>query len=248
MDIAARMTDAGRAIPDTDWHAKRLYAFAGEAGASVLAANYSRYVVDLNRSPDDRALYPGQVSTGLCPEQTFAGAPIYSDGGGVDEAEWERRVEIWWRPYHARIKEALAAIKAKHGFALLWDAHSIRSQVPRLFGGTLPELNFGTNGGMSCPEEILRPVLQAAAQLPYPAVANQRFKGGYITRHYGRPDEAMYALQLEIAQRCYMDELTLEYDEARAGELAQAINGLMTVFRCTAVLIDCRRMLDNERE
>lgn len=243
-DIAARMTDAGSAIPDTDWHVRRLYEFAAGTGARVLAANYSRYVVDLNRSPADEALYPGQVSTGLCPQQTFAGEPIYADGAGVDGAEAGRRVERYWRPYHDRIENELARIRQEHGFALLWDAHSIRGEVPRLFAGRLPELNFGTNGGMSCPDEILRPVMDAAAQLPYPAVANQRFKGGYITRHYGRPDEAVYALQLEIAQRCYMDESTLGYDEARAGELAEAIKGLMTVFRYAAVLIDSRRMLD----
>ncbi|HET6628966.1 MAG TPA: N-formylglutamate deformylase [Woeseiaceae bacterium] len=245
-DIAARMTEAGRAIPDTDWHVRRLYEFAAGTGASVLAANYSRYVVDLNRSADDTALYPGQVSTGLCPEQTFAGEPIYADGAGADSAEVGRRVETYWRPYHVRIEEALAKIKAEHGFALLWDAHSIRGEVPRLFEGTLPELNFGTNGGKSCPDEILRPVLAAAMQLPYPAVANQRFKGGYITRHYGRPEESVYALQLEIAQRSYMDESTLRYDEARAGELAEAIKGLLTLFRYAAVLLDSRRMLDED--
>lgn len=245
-DIAARMTDAGRAIPDTDWHVRRLYEVAADTGASVLAANYSRYVVDLNRPADDAALYPGQVSTGLCPQRTFAGEPIYANDAGVDGAEVGRRIETYWRPYHARIEEALARIKAEHGFALLWDAHSIRGVVPRLFEGTLPELNFGTDGGKSCPDEILRPVMEAAMQLPYPAVANQRFKGGYITRHYGHPFDAVYAVQLEIAQRCYMDESTLGYDEARAGELAEAIKGLMTIFRYTAVLFDSRRMLDHD--
>ncbi len=245
-DIAASMTDAGRAIPDTDWHVRRLYDFAAETGASVLAANYSRYVVDLNRPADDTALYPGQVSTGLCPEQTFAGEAIYADGAGVDGAEIARRVAAYWRPYHRRIEEALAAIRAEHGFALLWDAHSIRGEVPRLFEGTLPELNFGTNGGKSCPDGILRPILDAAMQLPYRAVANQRFKGGYITRHYGRPVDAVYAVQLEIAQRCYMDESTLRYDEPRAGELAEAIKGLLTIFRYTGALVDSRRMLDDD--
>ena len=242
--IAARMTEAGRAIPDTDWHVRRLYAFAAETGASVLAANYARYVVDLNRSPSDDALYPGHVSTGLCPQQTFAGDAIYADGESVDAAEVRRRVETYWRPYHDRLETELDRIKAEHGFALLWDAHSIRGEVPRLFEGRLPELNFGTNDGKSCPEEILRPVLEAAMQLPYSAVANQRFRGGYITRHYGRPSDAVYAVQLEIAQRCYMDESSLSYDEARAGELAEAVKGLITVFRYAAVLVDSRRMLD----
>lgn len=242
-EIAARMTDEGRAIPDTDWHVRRLYAFAADTGASVLAANYSRYVVDLNRSPDDEALYPGQVSTGLCPQQTFAGQPIYEGAAGVDRAELERRVDAYWRPYHDRIEKALAALKEKHGFALLWDAHSIRGEVPRLFEGILPELNLGTNGGKSCPDEVLRRIIESVVQLPYSAVANQRFKGGYITRHYGGPDEGVYAIQLEIAQRCYMDESALGYDEARAGELAKAIRGLMAVYRDTAVLFDTKQMM-----
>ncbi len=245
-DIAARMTETGRAMPDTDWHVARLYDFAGETGASVLAARYSRYVVDLNRSPNDEALYPGQVSTGLCPQQTFAGEPIYGAGAGVDDAEAARRVETYWRPYHARIEAELARIREQHGFALLWDAHSIRGEVPRLFEGTLPDLNLGTNAGRSCPDDILRPVADAAKQLPYTTAVNGRFKGGYITRHYGRPADAVYALQLEIAQRCYMNESTLRYDEARAGELAQAIKGLLTIFRYTAVLFDSRRMLDDD--
>lgn len=243
-EIAARMTDAGRAIPDTDWHVRRLYEFAAETGCSVIAANYSRYVVDLNRSPENAALYPGQVSTGLCPRQTFAGEPIYRDGGGVERAEVEGRVATYWRPYHAGIESALAHLKEAHGFALLWDAHSIRSEVPRLFAGTLPGLNFGTNDGESCPDEVLRSVMDAAAKLPCAAVANQRFKGGYITRHYGRPGESVYALQLEIAQRCYMDESTLGYDETRAGELAQGIKGLVTEYQRAAVLFDTRRLLD----
>lgn len=243
-EVAGRMTDAGRAIPDTDWHVRRLYAFAAETGCSVIAANYSRYVVDLNRSPEDAALYPGQVSTGLCPQQTFAGEPIYRDGYGVERAELDQRVVTYWRPYHARIESALARLKEEHGFALLWDAHSIHSEVPRLFEGTLPELNFGTNGGESCPDEVLRPVVDVAMKLPYTAVANQRFKGGFITRHYGRPRESVYALQLEIAQRCYMDESTLGYDATRAGELAEAIKGLVAVYQGAAVLFDTRRMLD----
>lgn len=229
-EIAARMTGEGLAIPDTDWHVPRLYAFAAETGCSVIAANYSRYVVDLNRSPDDEALYPGQVSTGLCPQQTFAGDPIYRDDAGVDREEVERRVEAWWRPYHGRIEDALAQIRQEYGFALLWDAHSIRGEVPRLFEGRLPQLNFGTNGGRSCPDHVLRLLLDAAAKLPYTVVANQRFKGGYITRHYGRPDEGVCAVQLEIAQRCYMDESTLGYDEAQAGELARAIESLLRLY------------------
>jgi N-formylglutamate amidohydrolase len=235
-EIAAEMTAAGLAIPDTDWHIRRLYEFAASLGASVIAANYSRYVVDLNRSPTDEILYPGQLSTGLCPPRTFAGDAIYRDGGGVDGAEVARRVEAYWRPYHNRIEQALADIRSEYDFALLWDAHSIRSEVPLLFTGTLPELNIGTNDGASCPAEVLQKVMDVAEQLPYAVVANQRFKGGYITRRYGRPEEAVYAIQLEVAQRCYMDESTLGYDEQRAGELARAIEALVAVYQAAATI------------
>ena len=143
------MTEAGQSIPDTDWDVASLYEFATDLGASTVIANYSRYVVDLNRSAEDAALYPGQVATGLCPEQTFAGEAIYRSGG-VDDDEKARRVEEYWRPYHEHIRETLDSLKEQHGFALLWDAHSIPSIVPRLFDGELPELNLGSNSGASC--------------------------------------------------------------------------------------------------
>jgi N-formylglutamate amidohydrolase len=229
-DIAARMTAEGLAIPDTDWHVRRLYGFAEALGANVIAANYSRYVVDLNRSPQDEALYPGQVSTGLCPLQTFAGHDIYKDGAGLDAAERQQRIEQYWEPYHARITARLAEIKRQFGYALLWDAHSIRSSVPRLFPGELPDLNIGTHGGRSCPAIVEQCIRQAAEATAYTSVVNGRFKGGYITRHYGRPHEGVHAVQLELAQRCYLDESTLVYDPDRAALLAAAIRKIMGTF------------------
>ncbi len=235
-DIAARMTAAGRAIPDTDWHVRRLYAFAESIGAGVIAARYSRYVVDLNRAPDDDVLYPGRVSTGLCPAQTFAGEDIYSGGGEVDAAEKRERIARYWKPYHDGLASRLEAIRKEFGYAILWDAHSIRGRVPRLFEGDLPDLNIGTNDGRSCPPAIEQRLAEAAAALPYSFVVNGRFKGGYITRHYGRPAEGVYAVQLEIAQRCYMDEDSFELDEEKAERLAQSIRLLLAACHAGATI------------
>ena len=157
---AERMTPAGLGLTDTDWHVRRLYEFVGEMGASVIAANYSRYVVDLNRPPSDEALYEGQLSTGLCPRQTFAGDAIYRDEQGVTDSETESRQRAYWRPYHEKIVTTLAALKHEFGCALLWDAHSIASEVPRLFPGRLHDLNLGTNDGESCAAEVIAPVLR----------------------------------------------------------------------------------------
>ena len=174
-DIRERMTPRGAALPDTDWHVAELYGFARELGANMLVANYSRYVVDLNRPPDDATLYEGQVATGLCPVQTFAGEAIYGPEP-VDMQEVRTRIESFWRPYHDRIEATLAALLEKHGYALLWDAHSIASTVPRLFDGELPALNIGTNGGRSCSPGIESAVTAVAAKSEYSHVLNGRFQ------------------------------------------------------------------------
>lgn len=226
----ARMTRAGLAIPDTDWHVAGLYDFARELGASLLVARYSRYVVDLNRPPDDDSLYAGQVATGLCPQYTFAGEPLYRDDAPVAEAEVAARLEGYWRPYHSRLAQALDQIRARHGYALLWDAHSIPSRVPRLFDGELPVLNLGNFDDRSCDPRIARELYGIAASSPYESVMNGRFKGGYITRHYGGPDNGVQAMQLELAQRAYMDEVTLEFDDALADRLRQTLRALLADF------------------
>jgi len=228
-DIMKRMTPAGINIPDTDWHVAELYGFARDLGAHLLVANYSRYVIDLNRSAADEVLYPGQVATGLCPTQTFAGENIYSDAGVID-AEKAERIEHYWRPYHDRLAAILSAIRDQYGYALLWDAHSIPSRVPRLFEGTLPELNIGTNAGESCAARIETAVAAVAGDSEYSAVVNDRFKGGYITRHYGRPATGMHALQLEIAQRAYMDEKSGIFDATKAGELRSTLDKMLRAF------------------
>ncbi|MGH8224106.1 MAG: N-formylglutamate deformylase [Woeseiaceae bacterium] len=233
-DIAARMTQAGRAMPDTDWHVVRLYAFATALGASVLAARCSRYVIDLNRPPGDEALYPGQLSTGLLPVQSFAGDELYRPDGQPGDAERRSRVARYWRPYHRRLAAELEGLKERFGYALLWDAHSIRGEVPRLFEGRLPDLNLGTNGGASCARNIETAVMRIAGNSAYGAVLNARFRGGFITRHYGAPERGVHAIQLELAQRCYMDETTLHYDEPRAGRVAVVIGTLLDGFLSAA--------------
>ncbi len=227
--IRSRMTATGRRMPDTDWHVRELYAFAQDLGAHVLTANYSRYIVDLNRSSADDELYPGELKTGLCPEQTFGGAAIYSQGG-VGAAEKSERIRQYWRPYHEQIASTLALCEETHGYALLWDAHSIPSVVPRLFDGELPELNIGTDDGASCAGSLQQALVDAARQAPYSLAVNARFRGGYITRHYGDPLHRIHAVQLEIAQRAYMDEETGRYAAERAGRLRRWLERMLSAF------------------
>ena len=206
-EIAARLSDAAKPLPDTDWHVDRLYDFLGDLGASVIAAIQSRYVVDLNRAPDDAPLYPGASNTGLCPATMFDDAPIYLDGRAPGAEEVAERRETYWRPYHDRLKATLDEMRARHGTALLWEAHSIRSRVPRFFEGRLPDLNFGTGSGVSAdPGLLARLAAVAEAAEGYTHAVNGRFKGGYITRAYGDPMNGVHAVQLELSQITYMDE------------------------------------------
>ncbi len=206
-DIAERMTDVARTTPDTDWHLDLLYAFAREIGASVLQATHSRYVIDLNRPPDDASLYPGQNVTGLCPTDTFNSEPLYRNGSTPDATEIARRREALWRPYHMALQSEIARLRTLHDQVLLWDAHSIRSEVPRFFEGKLPDLNFGTADGKSCAEGTAQAICdEAQRHTAFSHVLNGRFKGGYITRHYGAPAQGVHAIQLEMAQCVYMNE------------------------------------------
>lgn len=229
-ELRDRMTAVGRELPDTDWHVARLYDFARGLGASMIVASYSRYVIDLNRPVTDEAMYEGQLATGLCPRYTFAGEPLYIDDDKVSRDEVERRVERYWRPYHDKLDSTLKRILARHGKSLLWDAHSIASRVPRLFDGELPVLNLGTFDDRSCDPEVSAALLQVAADSPYEAVLNGRFKGGYITRHYGAPDRGVQAVQLELAQRAYMDEQSGEYDVGQASQIGDSLRRLLETF------------------
>ena len=205
-ELQADMADVARLKQDTDWHLDQLYGFAQAMGASVIKARVSRYVIDLNRPPNGESLYPGQTTTGLCPVDTFRGEPLYTGGQAPDAAEVARRLSTYWQPYHQQLAAELARLKALHGQVMLWDAHSIASVLPRLFDGQLPDLNFGTADGKSCAPNVLDAVVALARTAPCTHVVNGRFKGGYITRHYGAPGQDVHAIQLEMSQCLYMQE------------------------------------------
>lgn len=227
---AERLTDAARAVPDTDWHVSTLYAFARELGASMIVPRYSRYVVDLNRPPDDTSLYPGQNTTGLCPTVQFSGEPVYRDGREPDAGEIRVRINRYWRPYHDALSAELARLRREHGRVVLWEGHSIRSRVPFLFEGELPVFNLGTAGGASCAAALeQRLVAVLAAQRDYSHVVNGRFKGGYITRHYGNPADGVDAVQLELAQRAYMNEVSFDYRPELAALVQPILRALLEV-------------------
>jgi N-formylglutamate deformylase len=227
-EVAVRLTADAQRLPDTDWHVGRLYDFARELGASILRPHYSRYLVDLNRPPDDLSLYPGQNSTGLCPTIQFDGTPLYLDGEAPAPDEIAERVQRYWRPYHEALRAEIDRLRAAHGRVLLWEGHSIRSVVPYLFTGRLPDFNLGTADGTSCfAARQARVEAVLAAQQSYTWVANGRFKGGYITRHYGRPADGVDAIQLELAQCNYLDEDSFAWDEARAEPTRAMIRKLL---------------------
>lgn len=227
--LSSRFTDEARQVPDTDWHLERFYDFADELGASVLVATHSRYVIDLNRAPDGASLYPGRSVTGLCPVDTFDNTPIYAAGDLPDEAEITQRRDAIWRPYHAKLAEELARIKAQHGVAALWDAHSIRSVLPRFFEGKLPDLNLGTGNGISCDPALAQTLLGIAESASgYSGVLNGRFTGGYITRHHGRPAHNVHAVQLEMTQGSYMQEtLPFSYLPAAAAGIQPHVRRML---------------------
>ncbi|MEO7251280.1 MAG: N-formylglutamate deformylase [Arenimonas sp.] len=226
--MVERMTDSARALPDTDWFVSRLYAFGVALGASVLVPSYSRYVVDLNRPPDDASLYPGQNTTGLCPTQQFNGEPIYLPGEHPGSEEIAGRIESYWLPYHQTLRAELDRLRALHGRVLLWEGHSIKSRLPFLFDGRLPDINLGTASGASCaPATQQRLESALSAQSQYSWIGNGRFKGGYITRHYGRPEHGIDAMQLELAQCNYMDEERVVYDELGAGRTQALLQALL---------------------
>ncbi|NMG46238.1 N-formylglutamate deformylase [Aromatoleum toluvorans] len=226
--IRSRLTPAAQQQPDADWHLERLYAFVTRMGGSLLTATHSRYVIDLNRPPDDASLYPGQTTTGLCPGETFRGDPVYKADGDVDAAEKSERRRIYWEPYHNALQDELARLKQRHGHVLLWEAHSIASLLPRLFDGRLPDLNFGTLEGKTCSPAIRAVIEEAVKDYGYSWVFNGRFKGGYITRHYGAPDTGVHAVQLEMSQAVYMDEsYPFAYEDELAAKVERVLSDLL---------------------
>lgn len=229
--IATRLTDEAKTLPDTDWHVRRLYSFLEGGDATVIAARLSRFVVDLNRPPDDEPLYPSRWGTSLVPTRSFHGYPLYRGPPPTDDEIEERRAR-YWEPYHTALAEEIDRVVARHGFARLWDAHSIPGVVPSLFEGELPELNLGTADGRACRPEVADAVWAVASSAEgYRAVRDGRFKGGYITRHYGRPDAGIDALQLELVQRTYMHEGPPHaFDEGRANRVRPVLRAMLERF------------------
>ena len=228
-DLAPRLTAAASALPDTDWHVDRLYDFVAALGAGSIGAVHSRLVIDLNRPPDDASLYPGRDTTGLCPTDLSDWSPVYLPGREPDAAEIAARRDTYWQPYHDALDDALARLRARYGYALLYDAHSIRSRVPRLFDGVLPTFSIGSNDGRAADVGLVAAVEQVCQAAPDgPTVVDGRFKGGYITRHYGDPDNHVHAVQMELTQAAYMDEAPpYAFDEAKAARLRPTLRAVL---------------------
>ena len=228
-ELRPRFTEHALGVEDTDWFLDRLYAFAADLGASVLTPRLSRYVVDLNRSSDNRPMYAGQNNTELCPTRAFTGLPIYREGQAPDDAEVQRRVQRWWRPYHDALAGELARLQAAHGHVVLFDGHSIKSSLPWLFDGELPHFNLGTASGAACSDTLARALVAGFERVPgYTHVLNGRFKGGHITRHYGNPAGGVHAVQLEMSWRAYMDETPpYRWHDAKAAAVTPVLRGMI---------------------
>ncbi len=228
-DLLAKMTPVGRELADTDWHLDQFYDFGRSLNANFLMARYSRYVVDLNRPPNDETLYPGQTKTGLFPQLTFRGENIYDTIKELDEAERTDRLTHYWQPYHDKLAEEIERIRARHGKVLVWEAHSISSVLPRLFPGRLSDLNIGTNGGLSAAPEILQAIETSLTDCPLTWVVNDRFKGGYITRQYGDPARGIHTVQLEMCHSTYMNEdHPFDYRADLASQSKPVVQGMVT--------------------
>jgi formiminoglutamase len=205
-ELEPRFASLWHARRDADWWVDKLYDFARGMDVTTVRTSISRSVIDVNRDPSGASLYPGQATTELCPTTDFDGAPLYREGHAPDEAEVERRRETWFAPYHAALREELDRLRAIHPRVVLFDAHSIRSRIPRLFDGELPQFNIGTNSGRSCADALSQGVERVCAATAWSHVVNGRFKGGWTTRHYGEPERGVHAIQLELSCRGYMEE------------------------------------------
>ena len=226
--ILDRLNPKGRAMEDTDWHITRLYDGLIDS-VTVVSTPIHRYVIDANRDPSDVSLYPGQNTTSLCPTTTFDGDLIYQEGEAPSDDEIGERLRQYHTPYHDTLREQLERVHQKHGYVVLYDCHSIRSRVPYLFDGKLPDFNIGTNSGQSCATEIETIVVNICSrQTQLSHVSNGRFKGGWTTRHYGNPQKGFHTIQMELAQCNYMQEMApWRYDDKKAKILRVALRGIL---------------------
>ena len=221
-----RLNENGRLLADADWHIQTLYEGL-LPGATTIRATFHRYVIDANRNPNGESLYPGQNTTGLIPATDFDGKSIWRRGCEPTTADVAARLAEFHEPYHAALTAEIARVQAAHGVAVLYDCHSIRSHIPFLFPGKLPDLNIGTNDGRTCSPEIEAAVAKAARG--YTSILNGRFKGGWTTRHYGRPPNGVHAIQLELAQSTYLaaEEPPFAYDERKAETLREFLQAIL---------------------
>ena len=231
--LKPRLVERALAVEDTDWNLARLYGFARGLGASLLIPSNSRYFIDLNRPSDNQPMYPGQNNTELCPTRFFTGDPLYHPGCEPDPSEISERVAQGWTPYHTALGEELDRIRCAHGHAVLFDAHSIKGELPWLFPGQLPDMNIGTAAGTSCAPSLRQAVEQVfASQDRYSWVIDGRFKGGHITRRHGRPAERIHAVQLEMSWRAYMLETPPHvWHPQRAAAVTPLLERLVTTLR-----------------
>ncbi len=227
-EIYQRLNERGRALVDTDWNIHRLYDGLLD-NVTTVRTPVHRYVIDVNRGADDASLYPGQNTTGLCPVTDFNGQPVYRDGQEPDAAEIENRRQSYHRPYHQKLSTEISRVRASHGAAVLYDCHSIRSLIPYLFAGELPDFNIGTNSSTSCAAVVEKTVHEICdAATGYDTILNGRFKGGWTTRHYGQPASGIHAIQMELAQSTYMKEAPpWSYDEAKAERLREHLANIL---------------------
>lgn len=226
--IRRDLNELGRELTDTDWHVPSLYEGLLE-GASVIRANFSRYVIDVNRDPSGKSLYPGQNTTELVPLTTFDGQPIWSNPPDKDEIV--DRIQNFHSVYHSILEKEIARIKSKFGFVVIYDCHSIRSVIPHLFDGELPDFNIGDNCGVTCAQSITNVVSQVCGRSnAYSYVVNGRFKGGWTTRHYGRPTEGVHAIQMELAQRNYLQQECppFNYNSEQADKLRNVLKEILS--------------------
>jgi N-formylglutamate deformylase len=227
--IEQRMTDSAKRLVDTDWYLDQLYQFAHEQGCYLISPQFHRYVIDLNRPHDDANLYPGQDTTGLCPTTQFDRQPIYLPDEIPEQVEIEQRVAQYWLPYHQQIRSTLAEIKQQFGAALLFEAHSIKSIVPRFFDGKLPDFNFGNFNNTTCDDQLTE-LLEKWQPNGYSKVINGRFKGGFITREYGNPKKEIHSIQLELSQATYMNETTLALDAKMCERVTPSLQQMFDIF------------------
>jgi formiminoglutamase len=213
-EIESRLVSPWLARKDSDWWIEELYDFAFDLGVSAVRTSVSRTVIDCNRDPSGASLYPGQATTDLCPTMTFDGELLYRTGAEPEAPEIAARRGEYFEPYHQAVAAEIVRLRGLHPRIVVYDCHSIRSAVPRLFTGTLPHFNIGTFAGASCAPELTASIEPLCDRGPFSRVTNGRFKGGYTTRHYGRPQQGVHAVQMELACRGYLREPQGEVDVA----------------------------------